>query len=204
MAVTDIRRMFLPWSERTKLVYYNDKDCGLKQAYEALEGGDAEGAFRLSEQNLETCKKAPDAKDKVLGHAYYNVGMSYMMQSEHGKALEYFEQAARHRPGDVVKQAMSDCRKARELTLAMQQIEDKAAFDADRQRAEGEKAAQAEIATTLSNADVIQMVQSKLPDSIIIHKIKTSTCSFDTSPDALVALANAGVSQEVIIAMMGP
>lgn len=203
-AVTDVHRMFLPWSEQTELVYYDDKDCNLKQAFMALKAGDLEQAFNLSHQNFEACKTTPKVKPKVLGHAAYNVGMSYMMRSDHDKAMEYFREAARLRPGDIVTKAMADCQKAKDLMAAMQRIEEKAALEAEKQQAFEEKAAQAEATNTLTNPDVVQMVQMKLPETIIIHKIKSSKHKFDTSPDALVALTKAGVSEQVIVAMMGP
>jgi len=51
----------------------------------------------------------------------------------------------------------------------------------------------------LTNKDVLSMVAAKLPDSIIISKIKNSACQIDTSPDALIALKNAGASDNVIL-----
>ena len=56
-------------------------------------------------------------------------------------------------------------------------------------------------AQTLTNADVIKMVQAKLGDAVIVSKIKTSTCRFDTSTDALIKLKQAGVSDKVLEAM---
>src|SRR5258708_39177150 len=35
--------------------------------------------------------------------------------------------------------------------------------------------------TGLTNDDIIKLVQAKLPDSIVIAKIKSSTCDFDTT-----------------------
>jgi hypothetical protein len=46
------------------------------------------------------------------------------------------------------------------------------------------------------------MVKAKLADSIVIQKIKSSTCEFDTSADALIKLKDAGVSDTVIQAML--
>jgi len=54
----------------------------------------------------------------------------------------------------------------------------------------------------LSNDDVVKMVSAKLPNSVIVKKIKSSACAFDTSPDALVKLQKAGVSEAVIDAMV--
>jgi hypothetical protein len=54
----------------------------------------------------------------------------------------------------------------------------------------------------LTNADVIKLVAAKLPDSIIIKKIKSSACNFDTGTDGLIKLKQAGVSDAVIQAMV--
>ncbi|HXR38998.1 MAG TPA: hypothetical protein VN776_07895 [Terracidiphilus sp.] len=53
----------------------------------------------------------------------------------------------------------------------------------------------------LTNRDVVKMARAKLGDGIILSKIKTSACNFDTSVDALVKLKEAGVSDPVIQAM---
>src|SRR5207247_9822214 len=71
-------------------------------------------------------------------------------------------------------------------------------------RADGDSAARADTAGTLTNAGVIQMVVSKLSAALIIHKIKNSKRGIDKSSEALVALTKAGVSQPVIMAMMEP
>ena len=54
---------------------------------------------------------------------------------------------------------------------------------------------------TMTNDDVIKMVQVKLGDGVIIAKIKSSACKFDTSTDALIKLKEAGVSDAVMQAM---
>ena len=69
-------------------------------------------------------------------------------------------------------------------------------------RADEISGARSDTAASLTNADVIQMVQSKLSDAIIIDRIRSSRRRFDTSTDGLVALSRAGVSEPVIKAMM--
>jgi hypothetical protein len=54
----------------------------------------------------------------------------------------------------------------------------------------------------LTNADVLSMTQAELGDAVIIDKIKSSPCRFDTSPKALVTLKQAGVSQAVLDAVV--
>ncbi len=203
-AVTDVHRMFLSWSERIDLVFYNNKACGLQQAYQALRIGDLDRAFDLSHQNLDSCKTTPKVKAKVLGHAHYNVGMAYMMRHEYEEALGYFAEAARLRPGNIVTRAIADCHKAQDLMAAMQKVEERAAYEAERMEVESAKAEKIEIANSLTNSDVIRMVEQKLPDSIIVQKIKGSPCRFDTSTDALIALSDAGVTEQIILAMMEP
>src|ERR1035437_670343 len=57
-------------------------------------------------------------------------------------------------------------------------------------------------AETLTNDSVIQLHKLGLGDSTIVAKIKASTCQFDTSVDALKTLKDAGLSDEIIQAML--
>src|SRR5712691_5713180 len=56
----------------------------------------------------------------------------------------------------------------------------------------------------LTNDDIIKLVQAKLPDSVVIAKIKSSTCEFDTTTDALIKLKGAGASDPVLQAFVEP
>ena len=62
--------------------------------------------------------------------------------------------------------------------------------------------AQAPAGPSFTNEDVIKLAQEKLPDAVILAKIKASACQFDTSADALVNLKRAGVSDAVLQAMV--
>ena len=53
----------------------------------------------------------------------------------------------------------------------------------------------------IDNDAVIKMSKAGLDDKVIIQTIQTQPGHYDTSPDNLIALKNAGVSQEVIAAM---
>src|SRR5437899_2324990 len=61
--------------------------------------------------------------------------------------------------------------------------------------------AQSPGAPTLTNDDVIKMVEGKLGDSVVVSKIKASPGKFDTSTDALIKLKQAGVSDPILQAM---
>ena len=52
-------------------------------------------------------------------------------------------------------------------------------------------------AAVLQNDDIIKMAKAGLEDSILIAKIKSSQCQFDTTPDALIALKANGISSAV-------
>jgi hypothetical protein len=54
----------------------------------------------------------------------------------------------------------------------------------------------------LTNDDIVKMVQAHLSDSVIIAKIKSSSCALDASPDALINLKQAGVSPDVLQTMV--
>lgn len=67
---------------------------------------------------------------------------------------------------------------------------------------EPNNAVQAMPVDTLKNSDIIEMARKKIPDEIIILKIKHSTCHFNTSADGLAELVKSGVHEKVIEAMI--
>jgi len=57
----------------------------------------------------------------------------------------------------------------------------------------------------ITNADVIKMVKGGLEESVVVAAIKSRPGNFDTSPDALIALHQAGVTKAELDAMLaGP
>jgi hypothetical protein len=56
----------------------------------------------------------------------------------------------------------------------------------------------------MSNQDVIRLVKAKVSEDLIAAKIRQSKTRFDVSVDGLVALKEAGVSDNVIAVMMNP
>jgi len=54
----------------------------------------------------------------------------------------------------------------------------------------------------LTNQDVMEMFRAGLSSEIIISKIKTSRCNFDTDPSVLGELKHKGLSNEVLMAMI--
>lgn len=55
---------------------------------------------------------------------------------------------------------------------------------------------------TLTNRDVLRMVEEGRPKAEILSAIESSTCAFDTFPPVLQDLARRGVPEEVLRAMV--
>lgn len=54
----------------------------------------------------------------------------------------------------------------------------------------------------LTNGDVIKMVKAGVPESVVVSSIRSSPANYDLSPDGLVALHKAGVTQNEMDALM--
>ena len=203
------RRMFFGWTERRSVVYYNNDKCGLKAAYRALDMGDQERALMLSVRNLDTCRNDRKVKKKVVANAYYNLGMVQAIRGEYEQALVNLAEADRMRPGSVVAEAIRDTRAAEAASEAVRKfneetealVEARDFFLAGRAEAERDAAA-AEAARTLTNDDVVEMVEAGLPDAVIVARIENAAAKFSVRTDDLKALADAGVSETVIVAMI--
>ncbi|MGO9129971.1 MAG: hypothetical protein ACLP66_10235 [Polyangia bacterium] len=63
-------------------------------------------------------------------------------------------------------------------------------------------AAPAFAGTLLKNDDIIKMAKAGFDDAIIVAKIESSQCQFDTSTDALIQLKQSGVSAAVLKAVV--
>jgi hypothetical protein len=146
---------------------------------------------------------APD--DKVaLAKAYHNRGVALTYAGRPDEGLRSLQQANSLWPGNISEEAMTAARKIIRAR-AEQQIQDAAAADADKASAANAQATaavvQAADASLVSNRDVIDMVQARLSDQVIIRKVRTTKCKFDTSPSALIRLKKSGASDAVVLAL---
>ena len=76
------------------------------------------------------------------------------------------------------------------------------AFGPGAEKIKQDLAKQARTQPVLSNDDVVRMVKAGLSSEIIIAEIKAAHCAFETTPQALIELKNAAVSDGVILAML--
>lgn len=65
-----------------------------------------------------------------------------------------------------------------------------------------EQSGPAPVADILQNQDVIKMVKAGVDDGLILAKISSSRCQFDTSTDALIQLKQSGASAAVLKAVL--
>jgi len=122
-AANSVHRMFLPWKEARSLVFYDDKECNLKMAYQQLRSKDVDGALSQSESNLEGCRGKKDVKPKVLAHAFYNFGMVQFIRGNYDAALGNLSESAKLQSGEIVVNAIADCRRAKEFAASMGKYE---------------------------------------------------------------------------------
>ena len=198
----DVSRRLLGWTETRELIFYDDDDCGLKRAHRALKSGLNDDALTISMENLEVCKNDQKIKDNKLARAYYNVGMSHIIVGDNDTGLEYLREATLLDGNDITAEAIASAERSRQLQAEMRKVEEKLAFDLAQRAAEMEQAAQVVEDNTVTNAEIIALVEQELPEMIIMKKIETAQCQFDTSGDGLVALTQASVSEGIIMAMM--
>ena len=124
----DVRRMLLPWSERRKLVFFDDKDYGMKEAFQALKLNDPDRALARSRDALEKVKADPKAKPKYMGRVNYNQGICLFILGFVDEAIPYLQAAREVDPNsNVFKQSLEDCEMAIKLREESQRVDQRTA-----------------------------------------------------------------------------
>jgi len=107
-----IHSMFFPYGTSAKAVFYDDKDCGLKQVYEQQKNGDPSGAMQFMDRNLEQCKSS-GKKEKSLARAYYDAGLLHCLNKDYETAEALFKGAMDSKGAEAVAGTASSCQQAR-------------------------------------------------------------------------------------------
>jgi hypothetical protein len=127
MATERVHQMLLPWTEERKLIFYNDKDYGMKEAFKRLQLNDPQGALQRSLEALEAARAA-NAKTKYIARTNYNVGMCRFILGDYPGALPYLRAAreidARHR---IFADAETECLRAKGLSEEMSKVDARSA-----------------------------------------------------------------------------
>jgi len=207
--LAEARRMFFGWTESRYVIFYNNDKCGLKTAYRALDVGDQERALQLSMRNLDSCRNERRVKKKVVANAYYNLGMVQAIRGDYEEALANLVEAERMRPGTIVADAIRETRAAeaaseerRKFNEETESLAEAREFFLAERVEEEREAAEAKAASTLTNEDVVAMVDAGLPEAVIVARIENAGTAFSLETGELKALSDAGVSEAVIVAMI--
>jgi tetratricopeptide (TPR) repeat protein len=124
MARDQVHKMLLSWTEQRKLIFYDDKDYGMKDAYKRLQLNDTEGALQKSREALEAAGADPKAKAKYLGHANYNVGMCQFILGDYRAALPFLKAAREIDPKHkIYAGAETECLGAIKLEEEMRKVD---------------------------------------------------------------------------------
>lgn len=121
-AANQVFDLFFPWTENVNLTFYDDKDCGLKEAFQLYQSGDRAGALRMSEDNLTQCKSS-HKNEKVLARAYYNAGLTSMIAGHFDQGREYLQTAMQMKGADSAGAALEVCGRIQTGTSLAQQYE---------------------------------------------------------------------------------
>jgi hypothetical protein len=126
-ATAQVHQMLLPWTEQRKLIFYDDKDYGMKAAYKRLQLNDGPGALQKSLEALEAAK-ADNAKPKYIGRTNYNIGMCQFIMGDYASALPYLRAARETDPTHkIFAGAETECLNAISLSDEMSRVDARSA-----------------------------------------------------------------------------
>ncbi len=127
-ARTEVVRMLLPWTERRKLIFYDDKDYGMKEAYRAVEAQDYPEALRRAQASVVRAKADPKAGSKYNGRTQYNLGMCHFILGDYDAALPALKSARLTDPDNgIFRESVSECERAMALRAEMAQVDTRSA-----------------------------------------------------------------------------
>jgi hypothetical protein len=127
-ARTQVHRLLLPWTETRKLIFYDDQDYGMKEAYKRLRLKDVMGAMEKSREALAKAKADPRIKPKYLGRTNYNVGICHFILGDYASALPFLLAARETDPGHkLFREAAGECERAIQLREEMARVETRSA-----------------------------------------------------------------------------
>ena len=117
-------RLLLPWNETRKLIFYDDKAFGMKEAYKRLSEGDVAGALAASRDAYEQARSQAGAEPKHQGRTAYNVGMCHFIRGDYDEALPFLR-AARDtdRDNGIYRDALQEVQRALDLREELQRVE---------------------------------------------------------------------------------
>ena len=121
--VSQVEIVFFPWTEKKEVVFYDDKDCNLKQASALMKTGDVKGALELSRKNAEECRTNPKRGDKQKRNALHNLATVLYAAGDYEGALPLYEEAMNMKGGDDQKRGAEACKRRINLRDSVRQLD---------------------------------------------------------------------------------
>jgi len=113
---TRLRRMVSPWTTRHRIIFFDDPDFGLGDAFQALKARDVPGALERSRRALEAVRAHPGAPARILGRANFNLGICHFLLGDYPAALPFLKAALAAAPDSAMfRQAAAECEHAMQL-----------------------------------------------------------------------------------------
>lgn len=143
-AKLQVRRMLLSWTEPKKLIFYDDQEFGMKEAYKRLKAKDYPGALGKAQESVKLAQQDPQKRPKFLGRTAYNLGIAHFILGDYEAAQPYLKQAREiDVENGIYRQALEECDHAIQLMRSMSQAADPGAAalapKAEAPKAEGGK-----------------------------------------------------------------
>ena len=187
-------RLVLPWSETVGVVVYDDRECGLRGIASQIKRGELTSAVNDLRSAIANACNAPTNKN-LLAKANHNLGIALAYSGRPGEALLALETSQSLHKTGITSEAVRDVNEVLHQRDLQRQREAMAPdLGAPRNVEQPNQPA-------MTNKDVIDMVKANLSDAIILSKVRSSPCKFDSSTQGLIALSKAGVSEQVILAV---
>ena len=156
--------------------------------------------YRDAKSNQKLLEKAKEVTGSWEGG--YFKGQSPVVAGENrfGQIMYWTGSARRPQPPYRVVLFFSDAKQEEHATFAFGSGAERIKQEIADQN--GPQTTGSKTQTALTNSDVVAMVKAGIGAEIIVAKIKTSSCSFDTSPAALKQLKDASVPDSVVLTMV--
>ena len=101
-------RLLLPWNEAREMVFFDDEEHGLKEAFRLLEGLNPDAALCAALDSLERARTRP----RRLGRALYNAAVCLQVRGDADAAMPLFQEALEGDPANAVfREAAEECRR---------------------------------------------------------------------------------------------
>lgn len=119
-----VRRMLLTWTETRDLIFYDDKEFGMKEAFRSLQAQDVPGALGRSLEALARAKAEPRGRPRSLARTHYNLGMCHFILGDCEAARPLLQAALALEPGHgIFQESLGECLRAQQLREAMAQVD---------------------------------------------------------------------------------